>query len=156
MSHAGDADAAKGSHKAALYEKGVNLYGQAGLVRAVLQILFSAIYPTLLDCGLQPGKLLSVAFAVFSVAVFIFANTNVPAIAEFVVIMMAFPSAGLFSIPVGMTVELSDESNRGRYLGALNCFAVIPQLIDTAYVTRFYFYVLSTIIRSCPHQMLND
>lgn len=129
----------KGSAEAALYEKGVNLYGKAGLVRGVLQIIFSALYPKLLDSGLQPGRVLAVAFALFSAILLAFANTNTPRIAEFVIIIMAFPAASLFSMPVGMTVELSDETNRGRYLGALNCFAVIPQLIDTTYVCVISF-----------------
>lgn len=131
--HIGDPNASKGSEQILLYEKGVNLFGEAGLIRAVLQLTLAGLYPTLLRNGIQAGHIIGVCFAAYSTAIFMFAHTKVARLGELVVIMMGFPSAVLYTIPVGLTVAKSDESNRGRYLGALNCFAVIPQLIDTSY-----------------------
>lgn len=128
----GDPDAAQGSGAAKAYEKGVNIYGRAGLVRALIQLLFSAIYPWLLKC-LTVGQLMGSSFGLYGVLLLIFAGTEKVITAQILVIAMGLPTAAEFTLPVGVTVENSDASNRGRYLGALNCFAVIPQLIDTMY-----------------------
>lgn len=114
-----------------MFERGVNLYGRSGVIRALLQIVFSAIYPKLLQIGAPPGQLLASTFLSFSLIIFIYAETKSEVIAQFGVILFSLPSAALLTLPVGLTVALSDETNRGRHLGALNVFAVIPQLIDT-------------------------
>lgn len=126
----GNPQAAKGSKAAQLYEKGVNLYGKAGLVRACLQIVFCAVYPWMLKC-ITAGQLMGLSFGSFAVLMLIFANTHSETWAQILVVAFALPMAAHFTLPVGLTVHNSDASNRGRYLGALNCFAVIPQLIDT-------------------------
>eukprot|EP00177_Eucheuma_denticulatum_P005947 GFKZ01010844.1.p1 GENE.GFKZ01010844.1~~GFKZ01010844.1.p1 ORF type:complete len:298 (-),score=23.19 GFKZ01010844.1:1374-2267(-) len=128
----GDPSAEDGSKGAMAYEQGVNVYGRAGLVRATAQIVYSAVYPWMLKL-LTPGQLMAASFGIFGVVVLIFAGTKSLWVAELVVVLMALPMAAHFTVPVGMTVENSGTSNRGRYLGALNCFAVIPQLIDTLY-----------------------
>lgn len=66
----------------------------------------------------------------------LFSNTHVELFAQIVVMAMALPISAHFTLPVGLTVENSEPSNRGRYLGALNCFAVQAQLIDTACVVH--------------------
>lgn len=109
------------------------MFGEAGLIRAFLQLIVSGLYPTLLNSGLEAGYILGVCFAAYSASIFMFAYTEVARLGELVVVMMGLPAAVLYTIPVGLTVAKSDETNRGRYLGALNCFAVIPQLIDTCY-----------------------
>lgn len=119
------------SPKARLYEDGVGLYGKASLVRSLIQIVYSAVYPWLLNV-VSPAQLMSLSFGVFGVLLMIFANTNARNIGQIVVYSMALPIGAHFTLPVGLTVENSDMSNRGRFLGALNCFAVVPQLIDTA------------------------
>lgn len=138
--YAGDPDAASGSKKAQLYEKGVSLYGTASLPRTLIQIVYSAIYPYLLY-HISPGQLMSISFGIFGIVLFVFSSTNVPQIGQLVVVLMALPIAAHFTLPVGLTVENSASSNRGRYLGALNCFAVIPQLIDTGYVASYFFFL---------------
>lgn len=129
----GSPNAAAGTKSALLYEKGVNLYGRAGLIRGPVQILFSAFYPTLLSRGVTPGALMGTSFFIYSLYLIFFSTTHTPWIAIVGIILWALPQATLLSVPMGMTVALSDEGNRGRYLGALNIFAVIPQLIDTVY-----------------------
>lgn len=131
----GDPKAQEGSEGAMLYEKGVSLYGQAGLYRGVVQIIFSGLYPTMLACGLSPGILMGLSFLVYAIYLFLFSQTHSPLIAQIAIIMWALPQASLLSVPMGMTVALADNFNRGKYLGALNIFAVIPQLIDTTYVS---------------------
>lgn len=75
--------------------------------------------------------MLAVSFAVFSTFLLIFANTHTAWIAQLVVVLFGLPQATLLTLPVGLAVALSDETNRGFYLGVLNLFAVVPQLIDT-------------------------
>lgn len=94
---------------------------------------FSAVYPWLLDF-VPPGQLMGATFILFSTLLLAFSGTSSALWAQAVVILMGLPMAALLTIPVAITVENSDETNRGKYLGALNCFAVIPQLIDTLYV----------------------
>lgn len=106
------------------------MYGQAGLVRALVQIVYSAVYPWMLTC-MTAGQLMGTSFGIFAILTLIFANTHSETAAKALVVAMALPMAAHFTLPVGLTVHNSDLSNRGRYLGALNCFAVIPQLIDT-------------------------
>lgn len=71
------------------------------------------------------------SFGIFAVLTLVFAGTHSEQLAKMIVIALALPQAAHFTLPVGITVNNSDLSNRGRYLGALNIFAVIPQLIDT-------------------------
>lgn len=132
----GDPDAPAGTPAAALYEKGVSVYGSASLPRTIIQILYSAIYPYLLYY-ISPAQLMAVSFGIFGSLLLAFSGTHVQQFAQIVVVSMALPIAAHFTLPVGLTVENSDASNRGRFLGALNCFAVVPQLIDTAYVFIF-------------------
>lgn len=127
----GDPNAPTNSHDALLFEEGVNLYGRAGIVRGIVQILFSAIYPKLLQCGIPPGHLFAYCFSAFSIVILIYARTNSALLAQIGVILYALPLAAILTLPIGLTMALSDETNRGRHLGALNVFAVVPQLIDT-------------------------
>lgn len=128
----GDPSAPPKSAKARLYEEGVTLYGRASLVRSIIQIVYSAVYPYILYV-LTPAQLMSVSFATFSIVMLMFANTHTRLLGQIVIFSMALPIGAHFTLPVGLTVEHSEVSNRGKYLGALNCFAVVPQLIDTAY-----------------------
>lgn len=129
----GDPDAPAGSPKQKLYGHGVTVYGKASMFRSAIQIIYSAVYPYLLYV-ISPGQLMCASFGVFGVLLMIAANTTSVRLAQSVVVSMALPIAAHFTLPVGLTVQNSDVSNRGRFLGALNCFAVMPQLIDTAYV----------------------
>lgn len=132
LNETGRADAPQDSKEALLYEKGVNLYGQAGIIRGIVQILFSAFYPKFLQLGASPGQLMCLGFIFFALVTMIFADTHNALIAQLSVILYSLPNACLLTLPIGLTVSMSDESNRGRYLGALNVFAVVPQLIDTS------------------------
>ena len=114
-----------------LYERGVSIYGEASLPRTLIQIIYSAIYPYLLK-HISPGQLMGFSFGLFGLLLLTFSGTDVQRIGQAVVVFMALPIAAHFTLPVGLTVENSEASNRGRYLGALNCFAVVPQLIDTS------------------------
>lgn len=114
-----------------MFEKGINLYGRAGVLRSVVQIFCCAIYPKLLDLGASPKQLISGCFICFSSLILIYANTRNAFMAQLAVVLYALPNSSLLTIPIGLTVALSDDSNRGRHLGALNVFAVVPQLIDT-------------------------
>lgn len=109
------------------------MFGKAGLIGGFFQLIIAGLYPAILRCGIRPGHVLGAGFAVCSTCIFLLSHTTVPRLGQLVVVMIGLPSALLYTIPVGLTVSKSDESNRGRYLGALNCFAVIPQLIDTSY-----------------------
>lgn len=127
----GDPNAPPGSPKAKKFEMGVNLYGRASIVRSLIQISYSAIYPWLLNF-ITPAQLMSTSFGIFGILLMLFSNTNDERLGRIVVMAMALPIGAHFTLPVGLTVEHSEPSNRGRYLGALNCFAVQAQLIDTA------------------------
>lgn len=131
MTNAGNSEAPKDSASSKLYEKGVSAYGQASLIRAAVQILFSAGYPWLLACGVTAGQLMGIAFGSFSIVTLILAGTKSLVVGKFVVVMLALPLAAHFTLPIGLLMENTDLAHRGRYLGALNCFGVIPQLIDT-------------------------
>lgn len=109
------------------------------------------MYPLLLKVA-TPGQLLGLCFSAFGVVVLMFSRTHIIWIAQLTVAMMAFPMASLFTLPAGLTVQLSDGSNLGRNLGALNCFAVIPQLIDTVYVRQSKFCEQ----RNCCRHSLTD
>lgn len=129
----GNPKAERGSPAEQTYEKGVKIYGRASLLRAFVQIVFSAIYPFLLRF-ISPGKLMGLCFGCFGIVLAILNNTRSMEYGELIIVLLGFPGAAHYTIPTGLTVEYSDETNRGRHLGALNCFAVIPQLIDTTYV----------------------
>lgn len=131
MTNTGNSEAPKDSAASKLYERGVSSYGQASLIRAVVQIIFSASYPWFLACGATAGQLMAGAFGSFSIMTLILAGTKSLLMGKLIVVMLAFPLAAHFTLPIGLLMENTDLSHRGRYLGALNCFAVIPQLIDT-------------------------
>lgn len=128
---AGSPDAPGDSELAKKYEGGVRIYGRASLARAMIQIVFSGAYPWLLKTIFTEGQLLALCFGIFGVLVAIFSGTNSTPVGFAIIVVLALPMASLFTIPAGITLQNSDKSNTGRYLGALNCFAVIPQLIDT-------------------------
>lgn len=128
----GDPDGEPGSELVEKYERGVNLYGRAGLMRALVMMIFSGIYPKLLN-WISPGQLMALTYGTFGASIIALASTRSATVGQFVVILLGLPQAAEFTVPVGMTVAKSDASNRGRYLGSLNIFAVIPQLIDTFY-----------------------
>ncbi|PXF42952.1 Sucrose transport protein SUC2 [Gracilariopsis chorda] len=128
----GNPKAKKGSAAEATYEKGVKIYGKASLLRALVQIAFAAVYPFLLRF-ISPGKLMGVCFGTFGIFLAILSSTKSMEYGELIIVLLGFPGAAHFTLPTGLTVEYSDETNRGRHLGALNCFAVVPQLIDTTY-----------------------
>lgn len=136
MNETGRAEAPPASKEALLYEKGVNLYGQAGIIRGIVQILFSAFYPKFLEWGASSGQLMCLGFMSFAIVTLIFAGTHSVLIGQLCVILYSLPYACLMTVPIGLalTLEQSDETNCGRILGLMNIFAVIPQLIDTAYV----------------------
>lgn len=113
------------------YERGVKITGQAGQWRALTQVIFSAVYPLLLNY-ISPGNLMGIAFGVFGLLLAVGSGTNSVLFAQIIVTVFGLPMSAHFTVPTGLTVEYSDASNRGGYLGALNCFAVIPQLIDTS------------------------
>lgn len=138
--YTGDPNAPSGSQKAKRYEFGVTLYGHASIVRSLIQIAYSAIYPCFLNY-VSPAQLMSASFGIFGILLMVFSNTHVQLFGQIVVISMALPIAAHFTLPVGLTVENSEPHNRGRYLGALNCFAVQAQLIDTTYVLHFICFV---------------
>lgn len=105
--------ATKGTEKALAYESGVSTYGRAGVLRAILQLIFSAAYPTLLKYT-TAGQLLGAAFGGFGVLLIFLSSTGSKLMGELVVAAMAIPMASLFTLPVAITVENSDTANRGR------------------------------------------
>lgn len=125
-----------------MYERGVSVYGEASLPRTAIQIVYSAVYPYLLYY-ITPAQLMGASFTIFGAILVTFSGTHAEGLGKLVVISMGLPIAAHFTLPVGLTVENSDLGNRGRYLGALNCFAVVPQLIDTAYVFMFLCFLIS-------------
>lgn len=130
----GDSDAPEGSAKALLFDKGVGLYGKAGLLRGVIQIAFSATYPRILKTfGGSVGGLLSLSFFCAGIVILTFAGTTSIAFGVLVVAFLAIAMAAVFTLPVAMVVQRASDDKRGVYLGALNIFAVIPQMMDTSY-----------------------
>ena len=130
----GDPEAAHGTPEAIAYERGISTYGQAGYMRAALQMLFAATYYKLLDWNIfNGGQLMGLCFTIFGVLALLFATTTSHLLGRVVVIALGLPTAAACTIPIGMIVERSNETNRGHLLGAMNIFVVIPQLIDTLY-----------------------
>ena len=125
-------DAPLGTPDRSRYELGVRAVGKAGAMRAGISILVAAAYPTLLKL-LGAPLLLAFAFAGYGVLVFFVSGTHNLGWGQAMVAFYSIPMTVLFLVPMAITVKKSSKVNRGKHLGALNIFAVIPQLIDTAY-----------------------
>lgn len=96
--------------------------------------------------------MLASTFVLFSAFTMVAAGTHSALLAQVCVVLFALPQATLLTLPVGITVAKSDESSRGRFLGALNVFAVIPQLIDTMYV-GLIFPAFPSNMSSCQSRL---
>lgn len=129
----GDPSADVGSKERLAYERGVRLSGKAAVIRAFAQIVFSAVYPVLLK-WMTPGQLMGCSYAISSLCIAVLSGTSNESLAVFLIVIVALPRVTQNTIPAGCTLQYSDESNRGRLVGALSIFAAFPQLIDTLYV----------------------
>ncbi len=128
----GDPSAQPGTPARSRYELGVRAVGKAGAIRAGISILVAAAYPKLLK-ALGAPALLATAFAGYGVFVMFIAGTHNLGWGQAMVAFYSVPMTVLFTVPMALTVKKSTKVNRGKHLGALNIFAVIPQLIDTGY-----------------------
>eukprot|EP00171_Calliarthron_tuberculosum_P004194 IDg4194t1 len=106
--------------------------GKAGVYRAAISVVVAATYPFFLERMSAP-YLLSLVFGVYGAIMLIFANTHSLRSGQFTVAAYSVPMTILLTIPMALTVKKSSRTNRGKNLGTLNIFAVVPQLIDTAY-----------------------
>lgn len=128
----GDPSATLGSAARARYEQGIQAVGRAGVVRAGSAIIWAAAYPRLLDLMGAPA-LLAFAFGVYGIVALALAGTHSLFWGQLMVAAYSLPMTILFTVPMAITVKKSSRMNRGKHLGALNIFAVVPQLIDTTY-----------------------
>lgn len=114
--------------------------GDAGVVRAFVSVIIAALYPIFLRL-MGASKLLFLSFATYGIIVLKLAGTHNLFWGQFTVAAYSIPMIILMSLPMAITVKKSSRTNRGKHLGALNTFAVIPQLIDTTYtgyVSKLY------------------
>lgn len=111
----GDPSAPSGSKGNLLYEEGVSAVGTAGIVRASLSIVIAGIYPFLLRY-MNAGSILGVCHAAYGVLLLVLSGTRSKLMGEIAVAANSFPMTTLITIPVALTVERSDASNRGRYV----------------------------------------
>lgn len=83
-------------------------------------------------CFITPAQLMSASFGIFGILLVLFSNTHDERFGRIVLMLMALQIGAHCTLPVGLTVEHSKPSNHGHDLGALNCFSLRLQLIDTA------------------------
>lgn len=103
----GDPAAAAGSPEALLYERGVSVFSAANVVKAVLALIFSAFYPTIIRLLETVGErvVYGLSFLVFSTALFLFAYTNNVYIAASVIALGSVPFIATQTIPVAIAVQ---------------------------------------------------
>jgi len=132
----GDPSAPPKSKLAMRYEQGVALYSVANAVKSLVGLVFSLLYPTILrKIGVR--KLFVATYGLLTTILLLggfFGAGNVP-LAFAIIVLTAIPSAVIHIVPAAIIVERYPYS-RGSFLGILNLFNVIPQLIDTAYTGR--------------------
>lgn len=103
----GSSTAPVGSAKAILYQKGITLFGVASIIKALVSLAFSAIYPWLLGLGGRKGEALmfSTPFIVFGIALAVVARTHSAIIAGAVVVMAGIPFVATQTIPIAIVVQ---------------------------------------------------
>jgi solute carrier family 45, member 1/2/4 len=122
----------EGSREALRFERGVSLYGRAGILRSLTQILLAAVYPYVVKRE-HAGRALGVAHAFFGVVALALASTHNEKLGSLVVIASALPLSATMTLVIAEVSARADSTQRGRLLGLLNVSACIPQLIDTMY-----------------------
>lgn len=129
----GDAHAPPDSPSLLKYERGVNLYGLASVLRTLFQIVIGGVYPYLIKLGFKPSHQVGIAYLISSILFAFFARTNNPILAQIAVVFMALPMGFTFATTNAVPVTRSSDADRGINLGAVNCFAVFAQIADTMY-----------------------
>lgn len=133
----GDPHAQPGTAEAAAYQRGVSVFSVANVVKALLAMVFSAFYPTIIKWVGAIGErvVFGVSFAVFSVVLFVFASTSNVVVAACVIALGSVPFIVTQTIPIAIVVQRYPD-NVGSNLGVMNLFCVVPQLLDTIYTGK--------------------
>eukprot|EP00737_Agarophyton_chilense_P001776 gb/GEZJ01002007.1/.p1 GENE.gb/GEZJ01002007.1/~~gb/GEZJ01002007.1/.p1 ORF type:complete len:498 (-),score=54.96 gb/GEZJ01002007.1/:1174-2667(-) len=133
----GDPNAEPSSPKALRYEHGVSIFSVANVAKAVLAMLFSFFYPSIISLVGAVGERLvfGVSFLVFSLVLYSFAFTKDVIIAALVIALGSIPFIVTQTIPIAIVVQRYPD-NLASNLGMMNLFCVIPQLIDTLYTGK--------------------
>jgi solute carrier family 45, member 1/2/4 len=128
----GSPESPEGSELALKYERGINIYGRAGIMRAILQMLLAVTYPYIMNRE-HAGRVLGVSYLAFGVLLLALSNTHIEILGELVVVLFAVPLCVAMTLAIAEASARSDASKRGQLLGLLNTSTCIPQLIDTMY-----------------------
>jgi hypothetical protein len=130
----GNPKAAVGTVEALEYQRGVNVFSLASMFKAVIALAFSAYYPLIVRVVGDIGErvVFGIPFLVFSMALWIVANTKSAFLAGSVVVLGAIPFIATQTIPVAIAVSAFPD-NLASNLGILNLFCVSAQLFDTMY-----------------------
>lgn len=125
----GDADAPVGSSGAQKFERGIAIYGRAGIVRAALQIIISVLYPHFISRE-RMGITLSAVIGIFALVTIAVANTENILLAEVVIVLFSFPTAVTYAFPFAEVAQRAGDDMRGVLLGLLNAALCVAQLFD--------------------------
>lgn len=126
----GRADAPVGSASAHNFERGIAVYGRAGILRSALQILVSILYPHLIRRE-RMGITLSAVIGIFGLVALAAADTQNVLLAELVVVLFGFPTALTYAFPFAEVAQRAVDDMRGLLLGLLNAALCVAQLFDT-------------------------
>jgi len=127
----GNPDAAVSSPEALQYEHGVAVYNTATAVKAAVGIPLVMAYPAMLH-RFGARAILSIAHLLFSVSLLLASFFSIPGVAFCAVILLAIPTISIYTVPAAIIAEAYPYS-RASFLGVLNVFCVVPQMIDTSY-----------------------
>jgi solute carrier family 45, member 1/2/4 len=128
----GSPDSPEGSELAVKFERGVNIYGRAGILRSILQIVLAGSYPYIMNHD-HAGSVLGFSYLLFGVLILALSSTHVELLGELVVVLFAVPLSVAMTFAIAEASARSDANMRGQLLGLLNTSTCIPQLIDTMY-----------------------
>jgi Major Facilitator Superfamily len=128
----GSADSPEGSERAVRFERGVNVYGRAGIFRSIVQVILAAAYPHFMKRE-HAGNVLGIAHGVFGAVLLALSNTHSELLGALVVVISACPLSAAMTLVIAEVSARSDASQRGQLLGLLNVSSCLPQLVDTMY-----------------------
>jgi solute carrier family 45, member 1/2/4 len=128
----GSPESPEGSESALKFERGVTIYGRAGILRSILQIFLAGTYPYIMNHD-HAGSVLGFSYLAFGALILALSNTHVEQLGELVVVLFAIPLSVAMTLAIAEASARSDANMRGQLLGLLNTSTCIPQLIDTMY-----------------------
>lgn len=136
--YAGDPSAPRDAAANRLYQEGVARYSSAAIARALCGLAFSVLYPSVLR---RVGVRALIGNTMFFLALLLLLPTVIVPpppprwLGMLTVALTGIPQAMAMSVPHTLIAE-SFPAERGTYLGALNVFCTLAQLVDTTYTGK--------------------